>query len=196
MSEVDTLRAQVQDLHKILHGHIANHAAETSYSPSRPSEMRSSSSISSIPTITTATYTGGPGHDSVQAFEHTRPRDRQLEHSVSVLEDLAQGPEGQIQPASELYSTENPPNPSRFAQPQSSRLPRLLARSTRHACLIDSVFEILPEQQVQRHLLKCYLDGPFHRGWHVNIKRFHVSIVLLILSILSTLGGTCPFIYS
>lgn len=151
--------------------------------------MRASSSLSTVPQI--ATYPRDPESDSTRAFEHTRPGNSQLEHSVSVLEDLAQGSEGQIQPASELHSTMNPADPSRLARSQPSRLPRLLERSTRHTYLIDSVFEILPEQQVQRHLLKCYLDGPLHRGWHVHIKRFRVLMVLLTLPIP---GDTCPFI--
>lgn len=189
-SEVDTLRAQVQDLHRILHGHIADHVTKTSDGPSRPSEMHAYSSSSSIPQI--ATYTRDPEYHSAKEFEPTRLGDRQLEHSVSVLEDLVQGSGGQMEPVGNLNSTENPLDPSSLAQSQPSRLPRVLVRFTRNTYLIDSVFEILPEQHVQRQLLKCYLDGPLHQGWRVNIKRLRALIPLLIPP---TAGDTCPFVY-
>lgn len=191
-AEVDTLRAQVQDLQRILHEHIANpgHANGANYIPNSSSEMRSSSSLSSL--LQMPTDSRAMSSETAQVAERTYP-DRQLEHSVSVLEGLAERSEVHTQSTNSMLSATGLTSSDGLALTEHSRIPRLLDESTRNSFLLDSAFEILPGRRITRRLVDCYINGPIHRGWHVCTGRLSVLIQFLTVSLI---GNACSFIFT
>ena len=102
--------------------------------------------------------------------------DKQLEYSVSMLEDLAEVTEGRIRPGSMGRTVATP----QTAQSQPSRLPHLLELSGRRTYLLDRVYEILPIRQALQHIVRRYVDGGIHRGWHASSRQYHPSTYLSI----------------